>query len=530
LKYTGRSGFVLTEFLRDVPWAGPHNTINCPFGHHIAEARWVREHAIVANYSLFWFRHPKAERRYTWWPAQSALEAFKLHGQLDTLRALLPHLEQEYWRWAKRSVVHPDGAPPCAWQAAHDDGEENSIGLDGCRPTINAALHGEANALAVMLRLSGEPAAQASRFDAEARRWQAALDSLWHPELQFFVTRAHPAPPERRADISNRRTKVGCLYCYGRRPGPDACPPDWPAGRLVEVRELQGLTSPWYHGAGRPEHVVAFRQLRDADGFAATWGATTAERRHRCYNFSTWCQTSWHGPVWPFESAKLGTALIAVLQDAKHRERYAPSVGVSDFGSFLRTYSRMHTRGRAREVPAGEPFVGESFHGDDGYWLSRELMYQRKQGDRKRGDHYFHSSFCDLVLSGLVGLRVLLPASADSSTSAVAAAVEVERTWRDSGNEGDTQVVTLVVDPLVEPSSPEAVTYFFASAVHIQGVQVAVAYDGTATGARRYGIDGLAVWVNGVMVAHAPNLRRIFVRLARPPALLLRGLQGKNKR
>lgn len=308
--------------------------------------------------------------------------------------------------------------------------------------------------------------------------------------------------------------------------------------------------------------MVAFRQLRDADGFAATWGATTAERRHRCYNFSTWCQTSWHGPVWPFESAKLGTALIAVLQDAKHRERYAPSVGVSDFGSFLRTYSRMHTRGRAREVPAGEPFVGESFHGDDGYWLSRELMYQRKQGDRKRGDHCeqrqahtsrvcrptttrtdrshipsilaassdFHSSFCDLVLSGLVGLRVLLPASADSSTSAVAAAVEVERTWRDSGNEGDTQVVTLVVDPLVEPSSPEAVTYFFASAVHIQGVQVAVAYDGTATGARRYGIDGLAVWVNGVMVAHAPNLRRIFVRLARPPALLLRGLQGNNKR
>ena len=56
-------------------------------------------------------------------------------------------------------------------------------------------------------------------------------------------------------------------------------------------------------------------------------------------------------------------------------------------------YARMHTRGRAREVAEGEPFVGESFHPEGGYWLTRELLYQRRQGDRKRGDHYLHSSY-----------------------------------------------------------------------------------------------------------------------------------------
>ena len=39
----------------------------------------------------------------------------------------------------------------------------------------------------------------------------------------------------------------------------------------------------------------------------------------------------------------------------------------------------------------------QSFHGDDGYWLTRRLMHQRRHGDRNRGDHYFHSSFADLV-------------------------------------------------------------------------------------------------------------------------------------
>ena len=74
-----------------------------------------------------------------------------------------------------------------------------------------------------------------------------------------------------------------------------------------------------------------------------------------------------------------------------HRERYAQHVGPADFASFLATYARMHTRGAARGVPPGEPFVGESFHGADGYWLTRELLHQRRQGDRLRGDHQSHT-------------------------------------------------------------------------------------------------------------------------------------------
>src|SRR2546426_2598976 len=36
-------GFVITEFLPPVGWAGKHNTINCPAGHHLYEGRWIRD-------------------------------------------------------------------------------------------------------------------------------------------------------------------------------------------------------------------------------------------------------------------------------------------------------------------------------------------------------------------------------------------------------------------------------------------------------------------------------------------------------
>ena len=49
-------GFVLTEFLTPVSHAGPHNTISCAFGHHLAEGRWLRDQRPLDEYTRFWFR------------------------------------------------------------------------------------------------------------------------------------------------------------------------------------------------------------------------------------------------------------------------------------------------------------------------------------------------------------------------------------------------------------------------------------------------------------------------------------------
>ena len=417
--------------------------------------------------------HPKADRRYTWWPSRAAIERFRLDGRLEVLRHLYPHLKAEYSRWIawSKSAQHD-----CLWQACHDDGEENSIGLDGCRPSINAAMAGEAAALATMASLLGEERSTIEEYRSDETRWRRALHSLWDETLQFFVTRTYPPPESRQEAIRKRRTKVGKLYSP---PGP--CPPKWKNGERVNVRELMGLSWPFYHQQASPEHAVAWRQIKLEDGFAAKWGLRTAERRHTCYNFTTWCQTSWNGPVWPFESAKTATALINSLHDSTMRIalKEQAQVGPSDFFRLLNTYAMMHTKGTARAHPQGEPFIGESFHPDDGYWYTRELMFQRKMGDKKRGDHYLHSSYIDLVLSGLVGLHVVL---------------------------NDSAKARLVVEPLFV--SGEQLTWFAASNVRVRGHDVDVAFDADGT---RYGKTGLAVWIDEELAAHSAELRRLEV-------------------
>jgi hypothetical protein len=44
----------------------------------------------------------------------------------------------------------------------------------------------------------------------------------------------------------------------------------------------------------------------------------------------------------------------------------------------------------------GKPYIGEYLDETTGYWL---------KGDQERSRYYNHSTFCDLVISGLVGLR-----------------------------------------------------------------------------------------------------------------------------
>ena len=134
---------------------------------------------------------------------------------------------------------------------------------------------------------------------------------LWSDELRFFVNYAE-APPaslhnEIRAYSKLRRTRevqtyFGCLACHR----PRHCPPErgWPLGKRVTVRELMGLSSPWYFNAvpssdqsEAARYAAAFEHLEDPAGFGAKWGPRTTERRSICYNFSNSAQCNWNGGV-----------------------------------------------------------------------------------------------------------------------------------------------------------------------------------------------------------------------------------------
>lgn len=106
-----------------------------------------------------------------------------------------------------------------------------------------------------------------------------------------------------------------------------------------------------------------------------------------------WC--SWVGApqVWPFETSKVGTALINLLQLYPSQ----PYAGRDTFDQFIRTYARAHTKSHAEGLTP--PHVDEDLHPDEGYWITRRKLHgvhpwpgtgglgSPRDRMRNRGDH-----------------------------------------------------------------------------------------------------------------------------------------------
>jgi hypothetical protein len=234
------------------------------------------------------------------------------------------------------------------------------------------------------------------------------------------------------------------------------------------VRELQGY-APWYFGLPDPAYDAAWAQLRDRAGFWGAYGLSTAERRHPAWWPAPTVRQHdclWRGSSWPYATSQTLVALANLLQGDRRTV-----VSEHDYFDLLRVYARSHRLTRADGSVI--PWIDESLHPDTGEWVTRATLYARQAPHSDRGRDYNHSTFCDLVITGLVGLR---PRADD----------------------------VLEVHPLV----PErAWDYFCLDHVRYRGRLVAILYDRTG---RRYGQGaGLRVYADGREIAAAETLRRI---------------------
>lgn len=229
---------------------------------------------------------------------------------------------------------------------------------------------------------------------------------------------------------------------------------------LSDVREAIGFL-PWTFDVAGPEHAAAWRQIRDPQGFAGLHGLTTAERRHPAYCSHGTGTCEWDGAVWPFATSQTLTGLARLLHGST-----AADVSSQDFFDQMMRYARAHQRD-------GKPYLGEYHDADSGAWLITGPKEVRSR-------YYNHSTFADLVIFGLVGL---IPA------------------------EGDR----LTVHPLVPASAWD---WFCLKSVPYHGRKISVVWD-------RHGDhyncgQGLSLWCNGAMIAHAPTLQRLEAALCPP--------------
>lgn len=353
------TGYVVTEFLPPVVWAGKYNCIDCPAGHHLHEGRWLNDPKYLDDYSMFWFRKGGDPRAYSFWAAEALWARYLVTGEATLIKELLPDLIANYQAWEQ---THRD-TNGLYWQIDDRDGMEVSIGGSGYRATINSYMYGDAMAIANIARLAGKPdiAELYSSKAAEIKR--LVQEKLWDPQAQFFKV----LPRQSNAT-------------------------------LADVRELHGYT-PWYFNLPDAQFAVAWGQLMDPKGFYAPFGPTSAEQRHPGFKISYKdheCQ--WNGPSWPFATS---ITLVGMANQLNSGEQSA--ISRKDYLELLQIYAKsQHLRLEDGRVV---PWIDENLNPTNGDWIARTLLKQRGSQIPERGKDYNHSTFCDLIINGLVGLR-----------------------------------------------------------------------------------------------------------------------------
>ena len=428
-------GYVITEFLPKVSWSGKHNTISCPAAHHFYEGRWLHDAQILDDYAVFWLKKGGSPRRYSFWIADAFYNRHLVTPDKKLLTTLLDDLILNYQAWEKSK--RPDKTFLFT-QIDDRDGMEVSIGGSGYRATINSYMYGDAVAIARIATMAGRSDV-ASEYRAKAKDIKQLVQTqLWDDKAQFFK-------------VMNRDRK------------------------LADVREQHGFT-PWYFNLPDKNkgYEAAWSQLMDPQGFHAPYGPTTAEQRHPRFQISyKGHECQWNGPSWPLSTSVTLTGLANVLNNYPQNV-----IGKQAYFDTLKIYTQSHQRQRGDGKVV--PWIDENLNPKTGDWISRTRLKQWKEGTwsagkggKERGKDYNHSTYNDLIITGLVGLRP----RADN---------------------------VVEVNPLLPAGKWD---FFCLDNVLYHGRKLTIIWDKTG---QKYGRgQGLSLFADGQRIAAAPALSRI---------------------
>ena len=424
-------GYAMTEFLVNRSYADKYNLISSAVGHHIHEARWLRNPVYLDEAVHTWYFGNQGGameklRNYSSWIAASLWDRYLADGRKEWLLGMADALEKEYMAWDADHRWHGGGRSTLFWQADVQDAMEETISggrrKKYARPSINSYMFGNASALSNIYALAGDKAkSDEYRHRADTLRL-LVQERLWNVSHEFFETL-------RPDSSSNVREAIGFLPWYFNLPADDA------------------------------KYGKAWLQAADPNGFSAPYGQTTAEQRHPLFRTHGTGKCEWDGAVWPFASSQTLTAMANYINDYS-----SPVVGDSLYFAEMQKYVEC-------QYHRGRPYIGEYLDETTGYWL---------KGDQERSRYYNHSTFCDLVITGLVGLRP----RADN---------------------------TIEVHPLIPEGKWD---WFCLDNLPYHGHRLTIVYD--RYGDHYHNGTGLSVFADGKLIGHSEKIGKIVCDKALP--------------
>jgi hypothetical protein len=345
-------GYAMTEFLVRRSYSDKYNLIASGVGHHIHESRWMRNPIYLDQAMNTWFhgndgKPMKKIGNYSSWIAHSLWQRYLADGRKDWIVGMLSDLDWEFNQWDSTHRL-PNRL---FWQADVQDAMEETISggrrKKYMRPSINSYMYGNAMALANISALAGKDDMAKLYTQRADTIKNLILSTLWNEKHQFFETH--------RGDSSaNVREAIGFMPWYVNMPMDDS------------------------------KYGVAWLQAADKKGFSAPYGQTTAERRHPEFRTRGVGKCEWDGAVWPFATSQTLTAMANYINRNDN-----PIVGDSLYFAEMQKYVESQSH-------RGRPYIGEYLDEVTGYWL---------KGDQERSRYYNHSTFCDMIITGICGLR-----------------------------------------------------------------------------------------------------------------------------
>ena len=373
------SGYSYTEFIDRPFWSGAYGAISCPAGHQLYEVRWLRDPRYAQDYSRYWLRTPGAQpRNYSTWLADSVWAVHQVHRDEAFTKGLLPDLIRNFEGWEKRLFVPQQGM---FWQIGHDDGMEFNIasrqtrdifrGAPSYRPSFNAYMWADAQAIARIADLAGDQAT-AAKFRARADALKAKVQSLlWDPQREFFLIMFKNDEANEK-DFPGKPIRAGTLIYQ-----------DGPFAGSPEGRELIGYV-PWQFNLPDPGFESAWKFLLETNYFFAPFGPSFVGRNDPMFVLKKSC-CWWSGQSWPYATTQTLKALANLLQNYRQNV-----VTRTDYFRLLRIYALTHRKD-------GKPYIAEAAHPDTGSWEGHDGY--------NHSEHYFHSGFNDLLITGLAGVK-----------------------------------------------------------------------------------------------------------------------------
>ncbi len=442
-------GYIITEFLPDVSWSATENAITCPGSFQFLEGRWLKNSLYLQDYANFWIYHSAYHKNKNWshfravlghaFPLSDAILQFhKVHPQNELITSSLNELVGNYEELKTRRTTEYG----LYWSNAggwEGDGMEVAIGGNGIRPTVNSYMYSQAKALSEMYLIIGDTANHEKYKKESEEIANLMMKLLWDDKDSFFKVL-------RKKDFGTKQ--------------------------LADVRELLGYI-PWCYSIPPKNsgYEKAWAQILNNDGFYAPYGLTTCEQRHPGFRINySGHECQWNGPSWPYATSQTLMAMANVIQDYPQdiitREDY--------LNQFL-----IYTNSQKLQKDNGlvVPWIDENLNPYTGDWIARTLLKKKEHEFNERGKDYNHSTYVDLLITGLIGLKPRL----DN---------------------------TIELNPCLPQNTWD---YFCLDRIPYKGRQLTIVWDKTG---EEYKLGkGLIILCNGEEIARSEHLNKILVDL-----------------